>query len=72
MRQASAGPWRVARAVAIGTFATLIPALALGSDSLPRLLWQGVVPLLPLVFLVHPGIWRNVCPLATLGTGRPG
>ena len=27
--------------------------------------WQISVPLLPLLFLIAPGIWRNVCPLAT-------
>ncbi|HSL72583.1 MAG TPA: hypothetical protein VK864_20200, partial [Longimicrobiales bacterium] len=25
-----------------------------------------LIPVLPAVFLLHPGIWRNVCPLATL------
>ena len=27
--------------------------------------WQITVPLLPLLFLVASGVWRNVCPLAT-------
>lgn len=26
--------------------------------------WQITIPLLPLLFLVAPGVWRNVCPLA--------
>jgi NADPH-dependent 2,4-dienoyl-CoA reductase/sulfur reductase-like enzyme/ferredoxin len=26
--------------------------------------WKLAVPVLPLVFLVAPGLWRNVCPLA--------
>ena len=26
--------------------------------------WRLTVPVLPLVFLLAPGIWRNVCPLA--------
>jgi hypothetical protein len=30
------------------------------------LFWGLVVPLTPLVFLIAPGFWRNVCPLATL------
>jgi nitrite reductase (NADH) large subunit len=40
--------------------------------------WGVVIPLLPLVFFVAPGLWRNVCPLATsnqvprrLGIQRP-
>ena len=30
------------------------------------LLWQLVIPIVPAVFLVAPGLWRNVCPLAAL------
>jgi NADPH-dependent 2,4-dienoyl-CoA reductase/sulfur reductase-like enzyme/ferredoxin len=30
------------------------------------LVWRILVPLLPLVFFVAPGLWRNTCPLATL------
>jgi len=26
--------------------------------------WQVAIPMLPLLFLVAPGIWRNVCPMA--------
>src|SRR6185503_12128057 len=28
--------------------------------------WGIVVPLLPILFFVAPGFWRNVCPMATL------
>src|SRR5207237_1740448 len=31
-----------------------------------RLFWGLFVPLAPLVFLVAPGLWRNVCPLAAV------
>ena len=27
-------------------------------------MWKVVIPLLPLLFLVAPGVWRNICPLA--------
>ena len=27
-------------------------------------MWKIVIPLLPLLFLVAPGVWRNLCPLA--------
>lgn len=27
--------------------------------------WEIVIPLLPLLFFVAPGLWRNICPLAT-------
>ncbi|MGB1253735.1 MAG: hypothetical protein ACPG8W_24195, partial [Candidatus Promineifilaceae bacterium] len=29
------------------------------------ILWRLLIPTLPLIFLVAPGLWRNVCPLAT-------
>jgi len=29
-------------------------------------LWNMAIPLLPIVFLVNVGLWRNLCPLATL------
>ena len=27
-------------------------------------MWKLVIPLLPLLFMVAPGVWRNLCPLA--------
>ena len=27
-------------------------------------MWKVVIPLLPVLFLVAPGVWRNICPLA--------
>jgi hypothetical protein len=30
-----------------------------------HLLWDVAVPLLPLLLLIAPGVWRNACPLAT-------
>jgi NADPH-dependent 2,4-dienoyl-CoA reductase/sulfur reductase-like enzyme/ferredoxin len=27
-------------------------------------MWKLVIPLLPLLFLIAPGVWRNLCPLA--------
>lgn len=30
------------------------------------LFWQLLIPILPLIFLIAPGVWRNVCPLAVL------
>src|SRR3954447_16056186 len=27
-------------------------------------MWKGVIPALPLIFMTAPGIWRNLCPLA--------
>ena len=29
-----------------------------------KVIWRVVIPLLPLLFFVAPGLWRNICPLA--------
>ncbi len=63
-------PWRIARIATLGVLVALIPLLALDDGWLTLRLWRGIVPLLPLVFLIDTSIWRNVCPLATLATGR--
>lgn len=64
------GPrWRLAQAAALlgllGAVVALVAAPSLGL----RLVWSAAVPVLPAVFLLSPALWRNVCPLATLGTG---
>ncbi|HJS48097.1 MAG TPA: hypothetical protein VJ773_08955 [Gemmatimonadales bacterium] len=64
-------PWRLAQAAAllglIGAGVALVAAPSLGL----QLVWSAAVPVLPAVFLLGPALWRNVCPLATLGTGAP-
>ncbi len=32
-----------------------------------HLLWDGLIPLAPLLLVVVPGLWRNVCPVSTMG-----
>lgn len=56
--------WHGLRALGLAAVATLLwlcfarPAVAL------TLFWGLVVPVLPLLFLTLPGLWRNLCPLA--------
>jgi NADPH-dependent 2,4-dienoyl-CoA reductase/sulfur reductase-like enzyme/ferredoxin len=58
-------PWHLFRLGSLSVCAGLIwlcwhdPHLAL------LLFWGLAVPLLPLVFWLLPGLWRNLCPLAT-------
>jgi hypothetical protein len=63
------GTWRVLQAAALlgllGAVVALAAAPALGL----RVVWSAAVPALPAVFLLGPALWRNICPLATLGTG---
>jgi NADPH-dependent 2,4-dienoyl-CoA reductase/sulfur reductase-like enzyme/ferredoxin len=64
---------------ALGYAAALIVAPQIGLF----IFWKLTVPLLPLVFWIAPGLWRNACPLAavnqlprvfkfTLGRATPG
>ena len=56
--------WQTLRVLSIGASLALAGLLwtrpALGET----ILWGLAVPLLPLVFFVAPGVWRNICPLA--------
>ena len=50
----------MAAAVALVCIAFTMPSLGL------RLFWGLYAPLLPLVFLAVPGLWRNICPMAAV------
>ena len=58
-------PWPYLRVV---TFAAMV-ALAVTCAVAPRtglpVLWGLVVPALPLLWMLLPGLWRNVCPMAS-------
>jgi len=58
--------WRGAQALAAAALLMLFSELLLTPQLALRSLWYGLVPLLPALFLIHPGLWRNVCPVATL------
>ena len=58
------GAWQ---AIRVGTLLGAIGlAIALVLDPQDGLfvLWRLIIPVLPLVWLVAPGLWRNVCPLS--------
>jgi hypothetical protein len=63
---ASIARWRLAQALALAATLALIAALWVVPDTALHLLWDVAIPLLPAVFLVHPALWRNLCPLGTL------
>ncbi len=62
--------WRLARVACVAGLAVVLAGFFVFPDTTSVVFWWGIVPLLPVVFLIHPSIWRNVCPLATLGMGR--
>jgi hypothetical protein len=58
--------WPVLRVLALGTISAVVLTLFLRPETGLTIFWCLVVPALPLWFLVAPGFWRNICPLATL------
>jgi hypothetical protein len=62
--------WDAARRICVVGLAAFGLGFLAFPDTTSTLFWWGLVPILPILFLVHPSIWRNVCPLATLSMGR--
>jgi len=61
----SALPWRIVQYLGLAGGVVLVGLLmfkpSLGLD----LLWNGLIPLAPALIVIAPGLWRNVCPMAT-------
>ena len=58
--------WRVARWLA-GAVTAVVVGLCFVRPQVGLLIfWGAFVPLLPVLLLVGPGLWRNVCPMASL------
>jgi NADPH-dependent 2,4-dienoyl-CoA reductase/sulfur reductase-like enzyme/ferredoxin len=58
--------WHALRALSVATAIGIAVLLLLRPEDGLFILWQLVIPIVPAVFLVAPGLWRNVCPLAAL------
>jgi NADPH-dependent 2,4-dienoyl-CoA reductase/sulfur reductase-like enzyme/ferredoxin len=58
--------WRIAQWLGVALTLGLLVCLVVAPRTGLIAWWQFIVPLLPLTFLLAPGIWRNVCPMATL------
>jgi nitrite reductase (NADH) large subunit len=56
--------WHGIRVVSVGVFFTLCVALWIRPAGALFFFWRCLVPGLPLLFFVAPGLWRNICPLA--------
>lgn len=56
--------WQGMRAGSIVAGLALAAALIVAPDTGLFVMWKVVIPLLPLLFLTVPGLWRNLCPLA--------
>lgn len=65
-RQGAIHRWRTGQVVALLALAGLTAILSLSPGDGLILLWAGVIPALPILWLLHPGLWRNVCPVASI------
>jgi nitrite reductase (NADH) large subunit len=60
----SHGFWRVSRWLSVPFLVGVAILLIVDPKDGLKLWWGLLIPLLPILWLVAPGIWRNVCPLA--------
>ncbi len=58
--------WWILRCLTLGLTLFVIYLLFAEPDTGLVLIWQLLIPLLPLSFAVVPGLWRNLCPMALL------
>ena len=56
--------WHVARAISVSGLVALCALLVVRPTAGLYVMWRVVAPTLPLLFIVGPGLWRNICPLA--------
>ena len=63
---ASSALWKTAQAVGVLATVVLVAGLFVEPDLALFILWNVLIPLVPVSLMVSPLIWRNVCPLATL------
>lgn len=56
--------WQVLRALSVIAYCSLIVTLFVYPAAGLFVFFGIIVPLLPVLFLTAPGLWRNVCPLA--------
>ena len=56
--------WGISRLVSVSAAFVLAGILIFWPDIGLLILWNLVIPVLPFVFLMVPGLWRNICPLA--------
>lgn len=58
--------WKVGQLAGVGATVAFLVGFVTAPDPTLDLLWNLAIPLLPLTFLINAGLWRNLCPLASL------
>jgi nitrite reductase (NADH) large subunit len=58
--------WTILKVISVSISILLVVTLIYQPQQALRTLWTMIIPLLPFVFFAMPGLWRNICPMATL------
>ncbi len=58
--------WEAGRLALLGLTLALLIGLVSEPMTTLTLTWGVLVPLLPILIFIAPGVWRNLCPMATL------
>lgn len=61
--------WQLLQAALLAAGTTIVALLILMPKTGLYLLWDVLIPVAPLLLAVAPGVWRNICPLATFSLG---
>ena len=64
--------WQSARVITMAAYLTVIALLFVRPAAGLFVIFQVIVPLLPILFFVAPGLWRNICPMAATQPDAPG
>jgi nitrite reductase (NADH) large subunit len=58
--------WHALRILSVGVAVGLCVVLFTRPEAGLFFFWRLLIPLVPLLFFVAPGLWRNICPMAAL------
>ncbi|MEM9773449.1 MAG: FAD-dependent oxidoreductase [Chloroflexota bacterium] len=58
--------WNAIRLVSVGLTFGVILTLFVRPELGLFVVWRVIIPLVPLLFFIAPGVWRNICPLAAM------
>ncbi|MEZ4671378.1 MAG: FAD-dependent oxidoreductase [Anaerolineae bacterium] len=58
--------WHFARLMTIGLAYGIAITAFIRPQAALFIFWKMIIPILPVLFFVGPGIWRNICPMAAL------
>ncbi|MGB0386278.1 MAG: FAD-dependent oxidoreductase [Ardenticatenaceae bacterium] len=58
--------WHAIRVLSVGFALGLILILFVNPEIGLKIFWGVIIPTVPLLFFIAPGVWRNICPMAAL------